>query len=428
MHNDFTLFKRTYPNGTKVVFYHAYDENGKRVGPWTTHSRNLTAARARCNKLLKAGALIPGKNKAVTFAKFAEGFWDRNSEYVRRQESRADITESYLKSCRKNVTKQILPFFGSVFLDKITEKDVNIWLLAFKGRGGKKDENGNILGYKNTYANTALGTLNVMMAEAARRELIPFNPCASVKKLKNDPKKIEILTVEEAQKLFPKNYKTVWGDKEIPYAANRLASLTGMRIGETMGLRGEYVFDDYIYVCGQYGKFGYGATKNKENRYIPLLPEMIELLRKLTEKNGTGYVFSQDGGGAPVIRNYICKGLKQALNSIGITDAEIKRRGLTMHGWRHFLNTEMLQQGLTVEQAQGVTWHKSKRMTDRYNHPDARRISDITKAQAAIAGKEAEKPKDKAPKKEAKKTTGRAEFKIVKSRGEGNAANRKKAS
>ena len=91
-----------------------------------------------------------------------------------------------------------------------------------------------------------------------------------------------------------------------------------------------------------------------------------------------------------------------------------------MHGWRHFLNTEMLQQGLTIEQVQGVTGHKSKQMTDRYNHPDARRISDITKAQAAIAGNEAEKPKDKAPKKEAKKTTGHAEFKIVKSRGEDN--------
>jgi integrase len=273
-----------------------------------------------------------------------------------------------------------------------------------------------------------LGTLNVMMAEAVRRELIPSNPCANVKKLKNDRKKIEILTVQEVQKLFPKNYETVWGDKEIPYAANRLASLTGMRIGEIMGLRGEYVFDDYIYVCGQYTEFGYGVTKNKENRYIPLLPEMIELLRKLMEKNGKGYVFSQDGGGTPVGRDYISNGLERALQRIGITEAEIKRRGLTMHSWRHFLNTEMLQQGLTVEQVQGVTGHKSKRMTDRYNHPDARKISDITKAQAAIAGKEAEKPKGKAPKKEAKKTTGHAEFKIAKSRGEGNADSRKKAS
>ena len=306
MHNDFTLFLREYPNGKKVFFYYTYDEDGRRRGPWTTKCLSKTAARNYCHALLKKGGLIPDRKTAVTFAEFAEGFWDRNSEYIRRQESRADITDSYLHNCRKNTAKQIMPFFGNVPLDKITEKDVNNWLLDFRGRGSKKDENGGILGYKNTYANTVLGTLNVMMSEAVRRELIPSNPCANVEKLKNDRKKIEILTVQEAQKLFPKNYEKVWGDKEIPYAANRLASLTGMRIGEIMGLRGEYVFDGYIYVCGQYGEFGYGVTKNKENRYIPLIPEMIELLRKLMEKNGNGYVFSQDGGGAPVIRDYIC--------------------------------------------------------------------------------------------------------------------------
>jgi integrase len=101
-----------------------------------------------------------------------------------------------------------------------------------------------------------------------------------VKRLKNDRKKIEIITVEEVQKLFPKNWKTVWGDKEIAYIANRLASLTGMRAGEIMGLRGEYVFDDYIYVCGSYGEYGYGPTKTKETRFIPLIPEMTGLLKK----------------------------------------------------------------------------------------------------------------------------------------------------
>jgi len=28
MRNDFTLFKRVYPNGTKVFFYYAYDKDG----------------------------------------------------------------------------------------------------------------------------------------------------------------------------------------------------------------------------------------------------------------------------------------------------------------------------------------------------------------------------------------------------------------
>jgi integrase len=35
---------------------------------------------------------------------------------------------------------------------------------------------------------------------------------------------------------------------------------------------------------------------------------------------------------------------------------------LTIHGWRHFLNTELLKQGLTVSQVQGVTEHKSDRL------------------------------------------------------------------
>jgi len=161
-----------------------------------------------------------------------------------------------------------------------------------------------------------------------------------------------------------------------------------MRIGEILGLRGEYVYDKYIKVCGQYTKHGYGKTKNKENRNIPLLPEMIALLRSLMEKNGKGYVFSLDCGAKPVNRNYVYCALKDALRKIGINDEEIQRRGLSVHGWRHFLNTDLLRQGLTIQQVQGVTGHKSDDMTERYNHLDVRLIDDVIKAQAAIVGEE----------------------------------------
>jgi hypothetical protein len=183
MHNDFTLFMRTYPNGTKVVFYHAYDAEDNRVGPWTTKCINLTAARNYCNKLFKEGKLIPKRNKVISFAKFADGFWERKSEYVRRQEGRSDITDTYLKAAGQYVKNQILPFFGTVELEKITEDDINNWLLGFRGRG-KRDNDGNIIGYKNSYANNALSVINVMMTEAVRRKLIAANPCANVRKLK----------------------------------------------------------------------------------------------------------------------------------------------------------------------------------------------------------------------------------------------------
>jgi integrase len=377
MHNVFTLFLREYPNGKKVYFYYTYDQEGQRRGPWTTKCLNKTAARNYCHKLLQAGELLPDCKKTVTFGEYAQGFWERGSEYIKRQESRKDITDTYISNCQKYVANQLLPFFADTPLSKFTEKDINDWLLGFKNRKTVKDGKEVIVRYQNTYANSVFGTLSVMLAEAVRRGLIAANPCEKVLRLKNDRKKLEILNVGEVQKLFPKNYKTIWGGKELAYIANRLASLTGMRIGEILGLRGEFVFDNYILVCGQYGEFGYGKTKTKESRNIPLLPEMMKLLHKLTDKNGKGYVFSLDGGAAPVTQTYIRRAFNSALKKIGIGETEIKRRGLSLHGWRHFVNTDLQRQGLTIQQVQSVTGHKSDRMSDWYSHVDARQIDDV---------------------------------------------------
>jgi len=417
MHNDFTLFTRTYPNGTKVVFYHAYDEDGRRVGPWTTNSQSRTLARNYCNKLLRAGELIPNKNKKVTFGDFSVGFWERGSEYIQNQESRGEITDTYLSNCQKMLANQILPFFKDTPLRKITSLEINSWLLGFKNREMVKGGEKVVMHYQNTYANTVFGTLNVMLTEAVRQNLIPINPCDKVKRLKNDKRKREILTPLEVKKLFPANYKKVWNN-ELAYIANRLGSLTGMRIGEILGLRGEYVFEKHIYVCGQYGEFGYkDYTKTKENRKIPLMLEAIALLKKLKIKNGKGFVFSLDGGATPVSNTMIRRALEDALLAIGISGEEAKRRRLTLHGWRHFVNTDMLRQGLTTEQVQAVTGHKSKEMTDgNYNHIDPTEIADVIKAQRAIAGKKKQTAK-KTAKKNGKEKSGTKTFTLVKTTG-----------
>jgi len=389
MHNDFTMFKRSVPSGKRVVYYYAYDENGNRKGPWTTKCQNLTQARNFIHKLIKNGVLIPDRKKAITFGEFASGFWETDSEYVRYQRSRKEVADNYIFSSKKLMENQILPFFGNTVLDKITDKDVDKWLLGFKDRGIKDEKTDKIIGYANSYANGALCTINIMLGEAVRQGLIKTNPCDFVKRLRDIKKKIEILTIEEVRRLFPKDYESVWGKKIIAYAANLMASITGMRIGEVLGLRGEYIFESYILVCGQYGEWGYqDKTKTKENRSIPVMPEMMALLQMLMKDNGKGFVFSLNGGATPVSRNYVATEFGRALNKIGISNDEIRKRGLSLHGWRHFLNTELQRQGLTIQQVQGVTGHKSKRMTDWYSHLDARNITDVTKAQAAILGEE----------------------------------------
>jgi hypothetical protein len=112
MHNDYTLFWRTYPNGKKVVFYYAYDDTDVRRGPWTTKRQSITAARNYCNRLIKTERLIPKRGKLLTFGEYAAGFWERGSDYLTNQEGRADITPSYIDNCKKMTANQLLPFFA----------------------------------------------------------------------------------------------------------------------------------------------------------------------------------------------------------------------------------------------------------------------------------------------------------------------------
>ena len=62
IHNDFTLYFRVIPSGKKVVYFYAYEENGKRTQGRSTGQTTKTAARVLVNRLLKEGALLPKKD------------------------------------------------------------------------------------------------------------------------------------------------------------------------------------------------------------------------------------------------------------------------------------------------------------------------------------------------------------------------------
>jgi hypothetical protein len=69
------------------------------------------------------------------------------------------------------------------------------------------------------------------------------------------------------------------------------------------------------------------VTKTKEKRNIPLALMIINEPRQLASENNNGYVFSPDGGESPVSRKLM---YNKALQAIGMTQQEIKRRGLSI--------------------------------------------------------------------------------------------------
>jgi integrase len=90
----------------------------------------------------------------------------------------------------------------------------------------------------------------------------------------------------------------------------------------------------------------------------------------------------------------IYRDFRKALMNIGITSKEIAERKLSLHGWRHFLNTELLKGGLTLLQTQAVTRHKSESMTEWHNHFDPAEFAKALAVQEALLTPETEKPQE----------------------------------
>jgi integrase len=373
IHDDFTLYWRAFPSGVRVVYYYAYDEKGNRHGGYSTGQSNKTAARKVCNQLLKTGKLIPNSGFMPTFAEYSEGWWDKKTcKYLKKRMKRHNLTDSYIDHNRGYMINQFVPYFGKMKLDKITPDEIENWLDYLS-----ED-------YKHTYINTLFGLLQTMMIEAAARKIITASPTMEVEKLVNDRKPIKIITPEEFRKMFVEDWKRVWDNDRICYTANKLAALTGMRSSEVLGLRGEYVYEDHIYKCKQYDEYGYRDTKTKDKHNIPLTPDMIGDLKDLTVMNGSGFLFSLDGGETPICRHTMYDNFHRACNRIGISKEEIHERGLCLHAWRHFCNTELQKAGISISKVQSVTGHKSDRMTEWYCHFDPNEFGEVRKAQEAL--------------------------------------------
>jgi integrase len=382
---SFVLYKRRLSSGKVVFYYRTYDAQGQRLCGHSTGQTTKTGAREVCMKLLREGKLIPDKQDKViipTFRKFAEGWWDFDTcAYLQSRKGRRVISKSYAATGKAAMNNWLIPEFGDKRLDTITDFEIDQWLTGFTNQTHLANDGKTVKHFKSGTANVALAFLRVMLDFAVKQKLLKYNPCAQVEKLKiQDRKVIKILTPLEVKALFPENWETVW-DSHLHYMLNKLAACTGMRIGELLGLRGEFVFDNYIDVCGQYNRFGYGDTKTHKARNIPLPSGLVKDLNLLKQENGDGYLFSTNGGKKPILREFVSTAFYKALERIGIDEKQRQERNITMHGWRHFFNTTLLMANVGESKVRSVTGHSSEAMTKRYTHFDTTQFTEVLAVQ-----------------------------------------------
>jgi integrase len=237
----------------------------------------------------------------------------------------------------------------------------------------------------NSSANRVLDVLSVMLGEAYRRKIIKGNPCKLVRQFTETKKPRKILSLSEVHSLFSGEWSEKWDD-EMFCVMNKLAACTGMRIGEIVGLRGEFVFEKYINVCGQHTRFGYGDTKTHKDRVVPLPAIMRRDLAPFLKQNGAGYVFSKDEGKTPISRHGVTQSLCKALAAINIDRAEQMKRGLTFHAWRHFFNTTLRMANVTDSKVNSVTGHLTDDMNDWYTQYNNLELEEVYLVQESILG------------------------------------------
>jgi integrase/recombinase XerC len=268
-------------------------------------------------------------------------------------------------------------------LDKITCEVIEKWIDEMLEDGKK-----------NVTINGYLGTLQTMFKWAVKKRIIDRDPFLEIQRLVKEPKEKVLVTHDEFKAMLVADWKTVWDNDLVMCTANKLRALTAMRCSEVLELKGEYVFDDHLHLCAQFDDYGYRETKTKIKHLVPLPSELVRDLQKLINVNQDGFVFSEDGGLKPVTRRRLYLSLQRAFGKIGLSDDAIKKRGLNVHAWRHFCNTELLRGGLSVKKVQAVTGHKTERMTDNYTHFDPLEFTEVNRIQEMLLEPKIKKEKE----------------------------------
>jgi len=369
MKQDYTLFTRTLPTGKKVVYYQYYDENGKRQKR-STGQRTKPAARNWLNKKIERGELKP--TASILFGAWAATWWVWDKcAYIKSRRgavgrTHADIQRIYL-------TTHILPFFEKMRLAEIGPSDVERWVSKLL-----KD------GKTASMVNHCLRTLNVMMNEAERLELIHRNPARTVRRLQEERRQKGILTLEEAGDLFAdENYAKYWNGNIVHYTINLTAASTGLRMGELQAIRVENVHDAYLHITHawtrKYGLVESSRTKNHA-RFVPLPERTYSRIRELCDHCGEGFIFRflED---TPVAYGTIQQFYKEALKRAKIDHAG---RHITFHSWRHFFNTAMRAEKVPDAILRAVTGHRTEQMTEQYTSFQLEHYADVINAQKKL--------------------------------------------
>jgi len=367
MRHKYTLFRR---KGQKVWYFYFYEGN-KRISKTTGKIKKYEAERYITDFFKE------DRTYDIRLKEYAKDFfiWKKCS-WIKRQHAKGrSFSESVAQSCRGHLTNYIFPNFGEKFLRILKRIDIEKWLIS--------------LDLSNQTKNHILYSFRIVLREAVLEGLISSNPLEQIEAMGNNAKKRDPFTPSEIRLLFPENRESllkIW--KTTKHAACFLIiASTGIRSGEVRALRWRHLLNGTALYIENAVKANniIDKTKTDEVRVV-LLPkyaqELLELWYSETPfKDKEDLIFFGMGADKPLNRKSLSYYLSQCIKRSGINT---KGRKLVVHSFRHTFNT-IMRKILPEEILRELTGHKSREMTDLYDHPTVDdRLKKLSKSRNLI--------------------------------------------
>ena len=323
---------------------------------------SLKAARERASAELvaiRAGKADPleRQRKAKEAATVKEGIDRFFNEFVPERIATGRLKERTVHEYRLQTNAIIRPAIGKRRIEEVTPHDIKRMVKPLKP----------------VMRNRVLALVNRLFNLFRSWELCTSNPVPSVEKSREEPRdrtlsESELATLGEA-------LETESEASPAAVAGIRLATMTGLRIGEVIAMRWQDI--DF-----EGGRVVLPDTKTGR-RWQSLSGAALEAFSALPRINGVEYVFST--GRAHVTYKTVHGAFMRAAKRAGLDDVRL-------HDLRRTLMTRAAASGINTHVLRDLLGHKTTTMADRYVRHAGAPVADAAERMgavmaAALAGK-----------------------------------------
>jgi integrase len=337
--------RRDTPEATRETRYYSdfKDARGKRRRLFL--GRSLKVAEHKLWALLaEVSEQTGGPLPAAGPYRLEEAQRGSMAELVKRGIARS--TRRRYASCDRNALER----FGKSYLDGITKTAVKEW---FADRAAEKST---------TTANRDLQRLAQVLDWAVEQGWIDTNPARKVKKFREHGRSSPLTPGEEGR-LKSACSAELWG-------MVRFALITGIRQGEQLSLTWAHVHGDALRLQGRESKRRRGETKTHRGRWVPLLPEAVEILNAQRERVTGDLIWPNTAGNRWQRNNFRLYRWRPAFDVAGLQD-------MTWHDLRHTFCSRLRQGGADLVDIADLAGHSNLSVTRRYAHHSQEHLRKI---------------------------------------------------